>query len=317
MKKIFTTLALLTCLLSAQVQGQTPQGNLASALQYLKAYEELDFDKMGTFYHDSIVFEDAIYEEVYKQPGRVEGKAQVVQTWKTVFKHKPEYIRITVRESFATGNYVVIDQIFENMTRAGEKTSLIKGQLLTVLKFKNGKIISQKDFTEYAAFNRQMFFQSKNEKIALPTNPNIETALAYMQTYAAWDLDKMGEFYHDGVHFTDFTAIEAFPGAKFDHTGKTNVTDFWKGIFGPNKPPFVNVTVHNAFATGSFVVLNTVFELVLPANWTRKPEERVYVSFPIKTVLRFEGGKIISQMDFANYDLYNKQIQIQTKPATK
>lgn len=293
-----------------------PADNLTLARNYLKAYEELDFDKMGTFYHDSIVFEDLIYEEVYKQPGRVEGKDNVVNTWKSAFQHKPEYIRITVREAFASGSYVVLDQIFENMTRAGEKTSLIKGQMLTVLKFKAGKIIEQKDFAEYSAFNRQMLFQSRNEKITIPINPNIAIALDYMKAYTAWDIDQMSTHYDASVHFTDFIAVEAFKGSTFDHVGKENVTAFWKGIFENKKPEFVNVTVQNVYATSSFVVLHTLFELVLPDAWTPKSTDRVFVSFPIKTVLQFKDGKIISQQDFANYAQYNKQIGLQTKAST-
>lgn len=295
------------------VSAQPQPTNLSISLNYLKAYEELDFDKMGTFYHDSIVFEDLIYEEVYNQPGRIAGKDNVVKTWKSVFQHKPEYVRIAVREAFASGSYVVLDQIFENMTRAGEKTALIKGQMLTVLKFKGGKIIEQKDFAEYSAFNRQMLFQSRNEKMDIPVNPNIAKALDYMKAYSSWDIDQMSTYYDTSVHFTDFIAIEAFKGGKYEHHGKDNVTKFWKGIFENEKPHFVNVTVQNAYATGSFVVLHTIFEMVLPDSWTPKSSDKVLVSFPIKTVLGFRDGKIISQSDFADYALYSKQINVQIK----
>lgn len=307
------TVALLIVMTTMVAGVAQPTDNLTLARNYLKAYEELDFDKMGTFYHDSVVFEDLIYEEVYKQPGRVTGKEKVINTWKVTFQHKPEYIRITVREAFASGSYVVLDQIFENMTRAGEKTSLIKGQMLTVLKFKDGKIIEQQDFAEYSAFSRQMLFQSRNEKITIPTNPNIAIALDYMKAYASWDIDQMSTHYSPSVHFTDFVAMEAFKGATFDHQGKENVTAFWKGIFENKKPEFVNVTVQNVYATSSFVVLHTLFELILPDEWTPNSTDKVLVSFPIKTVLQFQDGKIINQKDFANYNLYRKQIGIQIK----
>lgn len=292
--------------------AQTQPNNLETALRYVKAYEELDFDKMGTFFHDSIVFEDLTYEEFYQQQGVVTGKAAVIHAWKTAFKQKPEYIMITVREAFASNSYVVLDQIFENMTKVGNKTSLIKGQMLTVLKFKDGKIINQKDFTEYAAFNRQMLSQTGNKATA-QANPNIETALGYMSAYAQWNIDKMSTYFHDSVNFVDYTAIEAFPGGTYRHQGKIDVTKAWKDIFANDLPSFVNVTVQNAYATGSFVVLHTIFEMVLPDGWTPKSSDKVLVSFPIKTVLRFRDGKIISQSDFADYALYLKQINVQIK----
>ena len=189
--------------------------------------------------------------------------------------------------------------------------------MLTVLKFKAGKIIEQKDFAEYSAFNRQMLFQSRNEKITIPVNPNIAIALDYMKAYTAWDIDQMSTHYDASVHFTDFIAIEAFKGSNFDHVGKENVTAFWKGIFENKKPEFVNITVQNVYATSSFVVVHTLFELVLPDAWTPKSTDKVFVSFPIKTVLQFKDGKIISQKDFANYAQYNKQIGLQTKASTK
>ena len=312
MKSTYLTIAILVCSVQVTV-SQSNQDNLSHALSYLKAYEALDFDKMSSYYHDSVIYEDPIAEAVFKKTGYIKGKTAVVKKIKADYQQKPEYIRITVRESFSSGSYVILNQIIESLTGTGNKQYLRKGETLTVLRFENGKIIGQKEFKEYDAFNRQKIFQQTPKKATLFESQNITTALAYMKAYSAWDIDKMGSFYQDSVHFTDYTAIEAFKGSDYDHVGKNDVVNFWKGIFNNKKPDYVNITVHGVFSTANFVVLHTVFDLLLPDDWTPKSSDKVLVSLQIKTVLGFEDGKIIRHIDFANYDLYMKQMRIQTK----
>ncbi|MEZ4943967.1 MAG: nuclear transport factor 2 family protein [Cyclobacteriaceae bacterium] len=296
-----TLIAILYCSVAA---AQSQPDITALANGYLQAFREVDFDKMGTFLHDSVVFDDLI--------SHAEGKPQVVQNWKDAFVFKPEYIRLDVREQFTSGHFVVSDVFYEALTKIQGKNVLVRAEVFMVFQFEGDKIILLMDFPDFDALGRQSQAQLKNE-IKVKDNPNVAITMAYMDAYSRWDTQTMSTFFHDSISFKDLTAKDAFKGGKFEHEGKPNVAGFWNGIFGDQRLEFVDMVVHNTFQAGSYVMLNTTLSMILPQSWTGNAPGKVYVSLPIKTALKFENGKIISQRDFADYAVYNKQIQIQTK----
>ena len=138
-------------------------------------------------------------------------------------------------------------------------------------------------------------------------------ALAYIEAYSKWDVDKMKKFYADSIHFHDPTAVEAFD-AKYNVKGKDKVAKLFKNIFQNSLPEHISFKVNNYFSSGSFVVINTTFNLILPKSWYGdKANGKIFVSVPAVTILRFSKGKIISHKDYFDYDSYKKQISFQLK----
>lgn len=144
-----------------------------------------------------------------------------------------------------------------------------------------------------------------------------DIALRYMSAYGNWDFDSMKTFYAEDVYFKDPTGSEKF-NQKFEYVGKENVYQFFKGIFNnafsDGKPPYVSFKIGNVFSTGTFVIVNSTFECILPNRWFRDSNnEKIFISIPFLTILQIKNNKIISHTDYGDYDTYNKQIEAQIK----
>lgn len=284
-------------------QKPAPKSDLwAITKDYLKAFEEINFEKMGTFLHDSVTFFDINTSAV--------GKQAVIQNWKNSFNPIPTKIKFEIGEHFVTGSFVVVNLRYESVMKIQEKNTVVNIEVITVAQFKNDKIIFLHDYPDMNSFNRQLVNQVGGQLIGQNGDANIEVVRRFYKAYSDWDIPTMTSFYADDVEFKDLTAKEAFKGGKYEHSGKTNTSAFWSGNFGEGKPPYVNLTLNSAYASGDFVIANTTFSLRLPPSWTGG-KEGVFVSIPIKTLLQVENGKIVTHYDFANYKLYNQQIAVQ------
>jgi ketosteroid isomerase-like protein len=284
-------------------QKPVPQSDLwAITKDYLKAFEEINFEKMGTFLHDSVSFFDINTSAV--------GKQAVIQNWKNSFNPIPTKIKFEIGEHFVTGSFVVVNLRYESVMKIQDKNTVVNIEVITVAQFKNDKIIFLHDYPDMNSFNRQLVNQVGGQLIGQNGDANIEVVSNFYKAYSDWDIPTMTSFYADNVEFKDLTAKEAFKGGNYEHSGKVSTTAFWAGIFGGGKPPYVNLTLNSAYASGDFVIANTTFSLQLPPSWTGG-KEGVFVSIPIKTLLQVKNGKIVTHYDFADYNLYNQQISIQ------
>ncbi|MEZ4972654.1 MAG: nuclear transport factor 2 family protein [Cyclobacteriaceae bacterium] len=272
---------------------------------YLQAFEQMDFDKMGTFLHDSVEFFDI--------GSHAEGKKNVVEVWKKTFTPLPLRIQFDIREHFVSGSFVVLDMRYEVVNVVEGKNVLLNIEVISVLQFRDGKIILLHDYPDFTAYGRQLASQLKGKKAKSNevSERNVSTTLGYYEAYSRWDVASMSTFFHDSIEFKDLTAKDMFKGGKFEHLGKEAVSKFWSGIFGDQRLSYVDMVVNNAFTAGDYVVVNTTLSLVLPPSWTGNAPGKVLVSLPIKSLLRFRDGKIIRQYDFADYTVYNKQIKVQ------
>lgn len=272
---------------------------------YLQAFEQMDFDKMGTFLHDSVQFFDI--------GSQATGKKNVIDIWKKTFTPRPLRIQFDIREHFVSGSFVVLDMRYEVVNVVEGKKVLLNIEVISVLQFRDGKIILLHDYPDFTAYGRQLASQLENKKARSNEvgEQNMSTTMRYYEAYSRWDVASMSTFFHDAIEFKDLTAKDMFKGGKFEHFGKEAVSGFWSGIFGNEQLSYVDMVVNNAFTAGDYVIVNTTLSLVLPSSWTGNAPGKVFVTLPIKSLLGFRDGKIIRQYDFADYNLYNKQIQVQ------
>lgn len=150
------------------------------------------------------------------------------------------------------------------------------------------------------------------------TLANDSIAREYMKAYGKWDFDKMKTFYHDDVYFIDITGKEAF-GINKGHNGKEAVHTFFRGIFKDlftnDKPSYVSYPIDKIYTSGSFVIVSGTFECFVPNKWFQKEitNEKILISIPFTTILKFQDGLIIEHIDYGGYDTYFKQIRAQLK----
>jgi len=138
-----------------------------------------------------------------------------------------------------------------------------------------------------------------------------EIGIKYMRAYSDWNVDVMGTFYADSIHFQDPTAKEAFQ-ISFDFTGKENVISMFRNVFKDQKPEHVAFKVKNTFESGSYVIFNSNYELIAPSSWFGKNvTDKVFISISVLTILKFKNDKIIEHIDYADYNSYKKQIGLQ------
>jgi len=145
----------------------------------------------------------------------------------------------------------------------------------------------------------------------------LERAHQYMKAYSDWNIDAMSAMHHEAIQFNDPTATEAFKRS-FAKQGKQEVADFLKGIFAEQRPEYSVFKISQHFVSGDHVVIQSTFESLLPKNWYgERAIGPVLVAIPITTILVFEGDKIISHTDYADYHSYQQQVGLQMEPATE
>ncbi len=288
------------------------EDNIKITNDFFKAYEQLDFDQMSSYWHDSVAFNDVIASELYGIKDTYLGRQTILTLWKQAFSKKPDYIRIDIKEQFATGHFVVSDMSFENSTTNEGKTVIIKGEMITVFEFRDGKIIKHFDFGDYASWARQTASLNNNKGLSTEQESyNASVASEYMAAYSNKDVAKMSEYYDSAVEFKDLTANDFFNSTDYEKTGKEAVSQFWQGVLIDSKAKYSKVKVNGLFSSASYVILNTTFSMILPSSWTGG-NENVFVSIPIKTILQIKNGKVHKHWDFADYKTYQKQIALQT-----
>lgn len=312
MRKV--TLLLALCLFSTLGFSQSAKSRQVEVANlFFKAYEELNFDKMATYWDDSVILKDFVVAELYQIPEQFKGRENVLNLWKQAFAKLPNYLKIDIHNQFESGPYVVTNLSLESSASQGDKVGITRGEMFTIFKFEGDQIVEHLDFGDYFTWGRQIESVLRgNHHKKYPEEVNLQTARAYMEAYSQLDVAKMKSFYADSVEFKDLTAKEAFKGNVFEFNGREAVARFWQKNLADAKPQFMNVLVEGAFFSGSFVMLNTRFSMVLPASWTGGVPH-VYVNIPIKTILQIKDGKIYRHYDFADYSLYQQQIALQTK----
>lgn len=287
------------------------QNKITIANNFFDAYEQMDFDKMGSYWDDSLKFQDLIVSELYGLEETQYGRETMLKLWKKVFSKKPNYMDISILDQFVSGDYVVTHLILESSISRGEKTAISNGEMFTIFKIENDKITEHYDFGDYYRWDRQMkSVMEGKHNVSYPEATNIMIARDYIKAYASGDVETMASFYADQIDFKDLTAKNVFKSQNYELQGKDKVKSFWKGVLVDSNPGFLNVEIDGSFYASNFVMLNTRFSMVLPKTWTGG-KEGVYVNIPIKTVLQIKEGKIIKHFDFADYNVYNKQIALQ------
>ena len=307
MKKIIIVLAFI-CASNITINAQD---KITLANNFFEAYEQMDFDKMGSYWHDSLKFQDLIVSELYGLEETYYGRETMLQLWKKVFSKKPNYMDISILDQFVSGDYVVTHLILESSISRGEKTAISNGEMFTIFKIENDKITEHYDFGDYYRWDRQMkSVMEGKHKVDFPEATNVDIAREYIKAYASGDVESMASFYADKIDFKDLTAKNVFKSQNYELQGKDQVKSFWKGVLVDSNPGFLNVEIDGLFYASNFVMLNTRFSMVLPKAWTGG-KDGVYVNIPIKTILQIKDGKIIKHFDFADYNVYNKQIALQ------
>lgn len=287
------------------------QNKITIANNFFDAYEQMDFDKMGSYWDDSLKFQDLIVSELYGLEETQYGRETMLKLWKKVFSKKPNYMDISILDQFVSGDYVATHLILESSISRGEKTAISNGEMFTIFKIVNDKITEHYDFGDYYRWDRQMkSVMEGKHNVDYPEAANVKIARDYIKAYASGDVETMASFYADQIDFKDLTAKNVFKSQNYELQGKDKVKSFWKGVLVDSNPGFLNVEIDGLFYASNFVMLNTRFSMVLPKTWTGG-KEGVYVNIPIKTILQIKEGRIIKHFDFADYNVYNKQIALQ------
>jgi len=282
------------------------------ANQFYEAYKALDFLSMVKFWNDSIKYHDPIALEILDFPATLKGKEALLKMYKNQFKKKPNYFHLNIIDQFLCGDYVVSHVIFESSISEKEEMLIVKRELFTILKIQNGKIVELYNYGDYFNWNNQgkSNFIKKNDTNLLPVKVNVRVVKDFIKAYSQADVEVMSSYYADSIDFKDLTAKSFFKGDNYERKGKKNVKLFWKNILVDSKPKYVNISLDRLFYASEYVMISTRFSMILPSKWTAG-RTNVYINIPIKTIFQIKGGKIVSQYDFADYNLYEYQTALQ------
>ena len=162
------TISLFFITLSCGIFAQTSTPTIKStAIAYMEAYGDWDFDKMKTFFAEDIHFEDPTGSEAFGQPFVYNGKENVYDFFNGVFKdrfenNRPPYVNFIIEKNFVSGSIVVINSTFECIIPTSwykensEEKVLVSFPFLTILHIENGKIKRHMDYGDYTKYLAQI-----------------------------------------------------------------------------------------------------------------------------------------------------------------
>lgn len=170
MKKSFY---LILCLCIGCISFAQTKSNTEIAISYMKAYGDWDFDTMKTFYAEDIHFEDPTAKEAFKQPFAFDGKENVYNFFKNVFKDafendKPPFVNFIIERSFTSGSHTIINSTFECVLpttwfkKDSNETVFVSIPFTTILTIENGLITKHVDYGDYSKYSEQIKAQLKN-----------------------------------------------------------------------------------------------------------------------------------------------------------
>ncbi len=172
MRKLFYGIVCIFTICQSYAQTPDLAANKKVAMDYMEAYGNWDFDKMKTFYAENVHFEDPTASEVFKQAFKYEGKENVYNFFRNVFKDrfendKPPYVDFIIEKSFTSGSITVINSVFECVLPVSwfkensKETVLVSVPFVTILTIKDGLIHKHIDYGDYSKYFEQINAQTK------------------------------------------------------------------------------------------------------------------------------------------------------------
>ena len=161
--------ALILLMLTFNVAlSQTAQDSIRQiAYDYMEAYGDWDFDKMKTFYHDDIFFNDPTASKAFNTDFSAKGKENVYNFFKNIFNgqfknDKPPYVKFKIEKSFQSNGYCIFNTVFESILpvswfkKDSNEKILISMPFVTILEFQGNKILSHTDYGDYVTYQEQI-----------------------------------------------------------------------------------------------------------------------------------------------------------------
>lgn len=163
-----TFLLISGLLLSSFLFSQSPQSNEEIARAYIAAYSDWDFEKMSSFYHDSVSFHDPTAEVSFPRGTyRHKGKAAVKNFFSGVFNNsQPDYVKLRVKDTFASGSIFIFHSDFECVLpsawfgKDSTESVFISIPLDTIVEIKDGKVYRHTDYGDYTTYGEQIRVQT-------------------------------------------------------------------------------------------------------------------------------------------------------------
>ncbi len=137
------------------------QSTLERAQNYLKAYQNLDFKTMKTLYHDEAEFIDPTFYLLNSKGFYVKGKENIIKTLSKGFQGTKQW-KLDITHLFENGNFVVVSGRINSKVagsvwgRPDKKELVFNHAFVTILKFKNGKVIEHRDYINYVEAGQQL-----------------------------------------------------------------------------------------------------------------------------------------------------------------
>lgn len=158
------TVFILLCLTGGlHLYGQqNSEEQIAKA--YMQAYSNWDFEKMSTFYHDSVRFHDPTAEAAFPNAAyKHQGKDAVKGFFSGVFnQQQPEFVRLKSNGEFSAANIFIFHSDFECILPSAWFGEGVEGKVFvsipldTILEIKDGKIYRHTDYGGYKIYNSQI-----------------------------------------------------------------------------------------------------------------------------------------------------------------
>jgi len=168
---------------------------------------------------------------------------------------------------------------------------------VTILEVDGELVAARRDYGDYDSFSP-----------GFPTDPNLAPrAKAYLEAYAAFDVDALREFWHDDVVFQDPTARLIGDGQRSEGIDAvaaliTRISDSGSVLDFSIEPVLEFASNHHAVFAGTTHFTLTGASLGLDV-------ESVSVEQPIVVALEVRDGRVHEHLDFTDYTVLAEKVQ--------
>ena len=121
---------------------------------YLKAYTDLNFEKLATYHNDESIWQDPTATDLWGMKA-AKGKEEIKKHLKNAYKNAIS-MKVNIIRSFFSGSYAIYETTMTFRSKNGKKEKIIKKLPVNFhFKIKDKKVIEHFDFADYTVFMTQ------------------------------------------------------------------------------------------------------------------------------------------------------------------
>ncbi|MEM1404275.1 MAG: nuclear transport factor 2 family protein [Pseudomonadota bacterium] len=163
-------------LLSSVIGSNTamPCSEASTAIQYLNAIDDMDWERMASHLSESAVYVDPTMIHYDRDAIRQEGREEIIEFWSGESDGSgTSDIEYTVASCMETAGYHVVNldidiEVAGEFWNVNQERISIPGRVVSIIRIEDDRVTEHRDYVEYSAADRRVSELQKQYGTASP-----------------------------------------------------------------------------------------------------------------------------------------------------